>query len=87
MLDVSGSSFTYAFPSYSMTALDLAAAVPPARQVTDSGYQFETSPNTVGFTFDLDLLVSSIEPGDLLVTRHPEAGRCRSSIPSVGMRR
>jgi hypothetical protein len=66
-LSLAGSSFTHAFPSYSMTVIELMPA--PAPQVVYRAYLFETSPNQIEFTFDTDLSVASLAPSDLVLTR------------------
>ena len=64
-LNVNGGSFSMAFPSLSMTVLDL---VPAAPLVAMSQYDYNTLPNKVRFTFDQDLLATTVEPTDLILT-------------------
>jgi hypothetical protein len=65
-LTVSSGSFTLGFPSLSMTVLDLAPATPP--QVIAMNYPYATAGNQVQFTFDQDMLGSSMGPGDLVLS-------------------
>lgn len=67
-LTITGNTnFSYTFPSYSMTVIELDSVPPP--QVIASSYPVATRPDAVTFTFNVDLLTSSLQPGDLTLTR------------------
>src|SRR5205814_4834678 len=65
-LSVTSSSFTLGFPSLSMTVIDLSPA--PAPQVIAMAYPYQTAGDQVQFTFDQDMLASSIAPTDLVLS-------------------
>ena len=65
-LSYSNGTFNISFPGLSMTVVDLSPATAPV--VTGSAYAYNTSPNQIQFTFDQDMLSSSIAAGDLQLT-------------------
>ncbi|HEX3356038.1 MAG TPA: hypothetical protein VHS31_03565 [Tepidisphaeraceae bacterium] len=64
-LTLNGSSFTLGFPSLSMSVIDLS---PPPPKVIAMAFPYNTAPNQVQFTFDQDMLSTSITAGDLMLT-------------------
>ena len=61
-LTLNGSSFALAFPSYSMTVVDLTPAAP---QVVTGTYPWQTAGNKIQFTFDQAMDPSTFQIGDL----------------------
>ena len=61
-LTLNGSSFSLAFPNYSMTVVDLTPAAP---QVVTGTYPWQTAGNKIQFTFDQAMDPSTFQIGDL----------------------
>ena len=66
-LSVTSGSFSLGFPSLSMTVIDLSPAAAP--QAIAMAYPYNVANNQVQFTFDQDMLASSMAPTDLVVNK------------------
>jgi hypothetical protein len=77
-LTLNGSSFTMAFPSLSMSVIDL---TPKAPTVVAMAFPYNTAPNKVQFTFDQGMLSSSITASDLMLIN--QSGGTLPTVQSV----